>query len=511
MLKYDAVVVGSGNAGLTASLKLAQSGKRVLLIEQHNLPGGCATSFRRGRFEFEPSLHELCDIGSFDNPGDMRKLFDQFGAKIDWCQVPDCFRVMSKWSDGTTMDVTMPSGRQAFIEKMAEYAPGSRACMEAFFELADETLLAIGYINKSAGKTDAAYMKKEFPNFLRTAAYPVSRVFDALKFPQKVKDIMSIYWSYIGVDMERLSFMHYAAMVHKYVTRSAYIPKLTSHEISLALLERYRELGGEVWMGCRAEAFLFDGDRCCGVKTTQGDVHCDFVLSSVSPHIVYGKMIPKALVPEREKKLAGARRISGRMFVAYFALNKTAEALGIEDYSIFFPPTADSVKAYEALGSIEGNDYNILVCYNIANPEFSPPGTCVVSFTTMFTSDVWAKVKPEDYVKVKNAYAKSLVEQLKTRTGIDISDSIEEMAVATPWTFARYLGTPEGSVYGYETADWDSMMARLMMIAADNPIKNFKFIGASGPRGAGYSSNYVCGEMLARIVLKEMAEEGGHK
>lgn len=35
---YDAVVVGAGNAGLSAVLQLAASGKKTLLIEQHNLP-----------------------------------------------------------------------------------------------------------------------------------------------------------------------------------------------------------------------------------------------------------------------------------------------------------------------------------------------------------------------------------------------------------------------------------------------------------------------------------------
>ena len=50
--QYDIVVVGAGNAGLSAALHCAKEGKKVLLIEQHNLPGGCATSFVRGRFEF---------------------------------------------------------------------------------------------------------------------------------------------------------------------------------------------------------------------------------------------------------------------------------------------------------------------------------------------------------------------------------------------------------------------------------------------------------------------------
>ena len=66
MKEFDYIVVGAGCAGLSASLELAVNDRKVLLIEQHNIPGGCATSFVRGRFEFDPSLHELCSDGKVD-------------------------------------------------------------------------------------------------------------------------------------------------------------------------------------------------------------------------------------------------------------------------------------------------------------------------------------------------------------------------------------------------------------------------------------------------------------
>jgi len=59
MQGYDVVVIGSGNGGITASAAMAQKGLNVLLLERHNIPGGCATSFCRGRFEFEVALHQL--------------------------------------------------------------------------------------------------------------------------------------------------------------------------------------------------------------------------------------------------------------------------------------------------------------------------------------------------------------------------------------------------------------------------------------------------------------------
>ena len=71
--RYDVIVVGAGLGGLSAATRLAKSGLDVLILERHNLPGGYATSFVRGRFEFEVSLHELSGIG----PPDKRmSLFD---------------------------------------------------------------------------------------------------------------------------------------------------------------------------------------------------------------------------------------------------------------------------------------------------------------------------------------------------------------------------------------------------------------------------------------------------
>ena len=63
MQKYDAVVIGAGNGGLAAACRMAKGGKKTLLVERHNLPGGCASSFRRGR-----DLHRLIPIYSAQIP-----------------------------------------------------------------------------------------------------------------------------------------------------------------------------------------------------------------------------------------------------------------------------------------------------------------------------------------------------------------------------------------------------------------------------------------------------------
>ena len=72
-MQYDVIVIGSGLAGLAAGAKLAKEGKRVLIIEQHHLVGGCATQFKRKGYTFEVSVHELNGLSKnehlHDHPG----------------------------------------------------------------------------------------------------------------------------------------------------------------------------------------------------------------------------------------------------------------------------------------------------------------------------------------------------------------------------------------------------------------------------------------------------------
>ncbi|MGW8316703.1 MAG: FAD-dependent oxidoreductase, partial [Bacteroidales bacterium] len=52
-MKYDVIIIGAGLGGLTAGARLAREGKKVLMLEQHDRVGGCATTFKRRDFTME--------------------------------------------------------------------------------------------------------------------------------------------------------------------------------------------------------------------------------------------------------------------------------------------------------------------------------------------------------------------------------------------------------------------------------------------------------------------------
>jgi len=120
---FDVVVIGAGNGGLTAATTLAINGVNILLLEQHNLPGGYASSFVRGRFEFETSLHELDEYGPESNKGAVKRLFEnRYNLDINMVRVPEAYRLIITNSE-ENVDITMPFGIENFIEKLEKKVP----------------------------------------------------------------------------------------------------------------------------------------------------------------------------------------------------------------------------------------------------------------------------------------------------------------------------------------------------------------------------------------------------
>ncbi|MHA1831036.1 MAG: NAD(P)-binding protein, partial [Candidatus Helarchaeota archaeon] len=57
MKKYDYIIIGSGLGGLGAAGILVKNGKKVLIIEKTNKPGGRCSSYQKDGFTIDYGTH----------------------------------------------------------------------------------------------------------------------------------------------------------------------------------------------------------------------------------------------------------------------------------------------------------------------------------------------------------------------------------------------------------------------------------------------------------------------
>lgn len=504
MPEYDAVVIGAGNGGLSAGAQLAASSVKVLILEQHNLPGGLATSFVRGRFEFEATLHELGNVGSRENKGGIRRLLeDGLGAKVDFVPVPEAFRLIITDED---LDVTMPFGVDAYLEAIEEAVPGSRSSVSEYLELCKEATVGTGHLFKSKGHIDETVLKSEYSKFLKCAGYSYEKVTSRLGLPDKARKILDAYWLYLAVPPSRMAFSVYGAMLYIFLLHGAYVPRFRSHELSVAMEKRIRDCGGAVEFNTRVDKILVENGRVVGVETAQGDrITTNHVICNASPTLAYNYLIhPKSEVPEVAYKNVNARIEGVSSFVVYLGLDASPEELGLSEYSYFIHDHMDLERLYASLSNLFNPQAQACICLNAAIPDCSPPGTTLLSLTGVYQLGVWETVKPENYVTIKRKVAEQFIDKFEKAMKTNVRDHIEEIEIATPQTFSRYTGAYKGNTYGYELETWDSIITRIMAMEEERYIKGVRFTGGSAFLGPGYNSTLSSGRAAAIQTLGDM-------
>ena len=505
--KYDVIVDGAGNGGLAAAAWMAKEGKKVLLLEKHNIPGGCAGSIVRGRFEFELTLHELCQMGP-KGTGEVRKLLDELGADVEWVDMDEAFHTINTHPENG-FDVEMPIGPKAFVDKMEEYVPGSRASMENLMEINRMIADAIAWLASYQNDPPKAPMLLKWSDFMKMATVPADEMLRKLGLPDKAREIYESYWDYLSVDCTRVSFVVYSFMVYTYLTRKPYIARKRSFEIVLALEQRIRDFGGEIRYNTKVKRIDVKDNRARGVELADGTyIPCDRIISNLMPTVAFGKMIDPKEVPIRDQKLCSARTLGPTGFVIYMGLDASADELGIKGYDTFVRETADTKVLFDKCRSraTHRKIFNYS-CLNRAIPDASPEGTCILMFLLLYTEDAFADVTEENYFRIKDQIVEETIDHFEEATGVSIRDHIEELVTASPMTLARYIGTPQGVCYGYAVPMWDGMLPRTMSgEKEDYTIKGLRFCGGHGTQMDGYSQAYLSGREVARYTLKDMKE-----
>lgn len=496
----NVVVIGAGNGGIAAAVALAQQGLNPLVLEQHNMPGGCATSFVRGRFEFDASIHVLM----YTTAGYKAVWADQMGIDANLAVLPEGITYSYIDENGKPVCRLYPTGAQEFTQEFAKNHPNAAAKMGEFMSLCGEIAGGMGLMHSPNFTPEL--MNEKFPHFFKLNQMTGQQVFDEFDIPVEVTRFVGPLWWYLGPSIEDIPFNRLANSFFFPITTPVYYPRNTCHEYLAKMEQKIRECGGDIWYNTEVTEIVVENDKVCGIKTNKGDyIATNNVLSNASPRVVLEKMIKEGC-SKREELLAEQKGIHENYGLAtvYLGLNATAEELGIYSHHLYFTDTDDFMATYRASETFDGPFAFGALCPNIACPDFSPEGTCVLSLTIGMQGFAVDGMSQEDYVKAKQELAHKLVESASFHLGVNLFDYIEEIEVMTPVTLARYAFTRSGSV-GY-ARDFESCKQNEAATEKLNSgaIEGLSFVGQFA-YGIGYANNLI-GYKSGVKVAKEIKE-----
>jgi phytoene dehydrogenase-like protein len=497
MESYDVIVVGAGNGGLTAAVTLTQKGLKVLLLERHNIPGGCATSFCRGRFEFEVALHQLSGVGTAENPGPLRMLFEQLGVlkDLELVEMRDLFHIIGPGD----FRLALKTDRAAVIAALQEKFPGEKAGIERFFDLSYQyayQMLSAFYFK------DPEPSREKYPVLYHYAYKPAIEVLDELFADPRLKAVISSYWGFLGLPPTRLSFAYLAMLFFMYIEYKPFHLKGGSQALSSALIDRFLSQGGSVHFSCGVDRILLEQGRVRGVVTEGGEkLETRYVVSNASPVTTYTRLLDPEGVPGVVRREMHGRSLSPSAFTLYIGCDCEPEELGITGSMTFLAATTDiSDKNLLDMQRLDlGEQFMALSCYDVADPDFSPPGACQISVVTLKYGEPWLRVPPAEYHRVKFRVAEAMLGRVEAAFP-EVRAHIEEIEAATPLTHMRYLGHPCGAIYGFEQYTKDSMF---FQPGRKSPVPGLSF--ASGWTGdCGFQPTLEAGAAAARAIIREM-------
>lgn len=496
MPDYDVIVIGAGNAGLSAGAKLAKEGASVLLLERHNIPGGCATSFCRGRFEFEIALHQLSGIGTKKMPGPLSSVLDSIDVlnKVEFIEMKDLYRVIVP----EKLDITLRPDRSAAIEELQKQFPKEKEAIGEFFTLVYDFFKEV--ISAFYFK-DPEVSKEKYPLFFKYSLVDSQQILDKFFKDPFLKLTLGAYWTYMGVPPSKLPFIDFAALLFVYIEFKPFHVRGGSQALSNAMADTIIENGGSIKYNTGVEEIIVKNNEVKGVRTEDGqEITSKFVISNASKVATYSDLIKNEHVPESVINELKGLSIGTSAFTVYLGMDCKPDELNINESTNFIFTETDMDKQYNRMSSYDFESVNMLLtCFDVISPDFSPEGCSQAALVALQYGDHWLKVPPEKYVETKYKCADQMLKGAE-KIYPGLKEHIEEIEIATPLTHLRYLAHPRGTIYGFDSLAKNSSM----FIPAKSVIKGLFLAGASVGSG-GFQPTIESGISAARIVLKKLS------
>jgi all-trans-retinol 13,14-reductase len=502
MNKYDIIIIGAGLGGLIAGAKLAREGKKVLLIEQHNKPGGCATTFKRGDFTLEVGLHEM------DGPSmrDMKtKIFNElevFG-NVEFIKVPEFYYFVS-----SNIKISIPHDPGEAKRILSEKFPEEIEGIDAFFsQILFPKRKSAGNEPKASSPTSsdvADYVGRSPKPNEKIKDISLGEFLDSIISNDNLKLVLLGNLGYFHDDPYSISLAYYSVAQGSYFTGGASFIKGGSQKLSDHLSDFIKNHGGNVILNHQVTGIIVKNNKSVGVTYKKKGATATDIINAYADEIVANAAVPNLadlLPPEYGSKLKNEisnLKPGASLLTIYFGFRNNLKKIGSNHYSTFvfdssIKTQADILK--NNMGDFKNRSFTF-IDYGQIDSGLASGGKSVGAICCIDYLSEWENLPVELYNDKKEEVAQSFIARLEHLLP-GISSEIEYYEVGTSATVKRYTLNPAGAVYGF------AQTPERLALDISGIINNLHFASAWTKTGGGFSGAIYSGFLCAYNILRK--------
>lgn len=342
----DVIVIGSGIGGLTCAALLGRAGKRVLVLEGHDLAGGCLHTYSAGGYEWDVGIHYVGEVGG---PGVHQAILEQLSrGQLQWSRQDDPYDVAyvpASQEDGRNNKWQAFPQRQGIDVNKASLCkcfPSEEAGIQLFYrDVQRQSAGALFLLPKILPRLLARLVCPLIDfctGFYTRLSTPLATALDTLRIENnQARAVLAYPWGDLGNMPASIPYGIMLGLHGHFAKDGGFFPVGGAGAISYALVETIRTQSGDVLVRCPVKKILTQKNKAYGVMLDSGKevllAPGGHVVSAVSLRTLYCSLLDSTQVPRAPSSVmsdTGCLREGIAAMSLFVGLENSGSELGLD-------------------------------------------------------------------------------------------------------------------------------------------------------------------------------------